>query len=36
MPRRRATSEMRHKGRPGKESDAVDKFFLLDMSPGFL
>jgi hypothetical protein len=40
MPTRRATSLMRNNRcppvEPDKDSDACDKFFLLDTAPGFL
>jgi len=36
MPRRAATSEMRKRLGAAKESDGLEKFFLLDTAPGFL
>ena len=36
MPSRAATSEMRKRLGAAKESDGLEKFFLLDTAPGFL
>jgi len=36
MPKRAATSEMRKRFGAAKESNGLEKFFLLDMAPGFL
>jgi len=33
---RRATSEMRRSLGPAKDSDSLEKFFLLDTAPSFL
>jgi hypothetical protein len=32
----RATSEMRRRLGPAKDSDGLEKFFLFDTAPGFL